>query len=91
MLYYILIALLTVSVIAVLVFPSYRIFDPIYGYSGKGGFDYQNCQLDGTCWVQPNNTGANVPKIPLSPPKMAWNSIHIRDDMKGIQLPPVFF
>jgi len=70
---------------------AYRIFDSRYDIPVRSSFDYQNCQIDGSC----RNAFSKDPSVPpmpnLRPPFMGKNRLCLKSTYVPIQLPKLFF
>jgi len=93
LLYIIILVLVLTSAIAIVYLqtPIYKVTDKLLGYPDVMGFDKQNCQLDGSCWVKYINSPEYEPRNPLRPPFKGWNSVHLNNEFKTVDTPPIFF
>ena len=91
--YFVILVLILSGAIAFYYFqtPVYKIKDKILGYPDVMGFDKQNCQLDGSCWVKYVDSPEYEPRNPLRPPFKGWNSVLVNNEWKMVDMPPQFF
>ena len=94
MLLYVVVILLILSGAVVYYYyqtPAYKVTDRLLGYPDFMGFDRQNCQLDGSCWVKYIDSPEYEPRNSLRPPFKGWNSVHLDSEYKTVDMPTNFF
>ena len=93
LLYVVVLVLILSTAVAIYYFqtPIYKVTDKLLGYPDVMGFDRQNCQLDGSCWVDYVKSPELVPRIPMRPPFKGWNSVHLNSEYKTVDMPNNFF
>jgi hypothetical protein len=93
LLFYSILVLLLGSGIAVYVYTNYayRMYDSQYDIPRHSSFDYQNCQLDRSCWTK-FSKDKSVPPMPrLRPPFMGSNKVCLKSPYISVDMPRVFF
>jgi hypothetical protein len=89
--YYIIIILILSSGIAMYLSSTYayKIYDAIYGIPKNSSFDYQNCQIDRSCWVPYTEV---VPGMPaLRSPYIGVNHVYLQSNYQSIPLPEMYY
>ena len=89
--YYFIAVLLFTSGIAIFLYRTYayKINDWLYDIPLRSSFDYQNCQIDRSCWVPYTES---IPAMPeLRPPHMGLNIVNLNSNYQSIPLPDIFF
>jgi hypothetical protein len=71
--------------ILLLVIPKYIVSDRLQSIPNRSSFNYQNCKLDKSCWVQ------NKDVIRRSYPRLSRNYVINRNQFEGPELPKLFF
>lgn len=64
--------------------PIFTIVDKKYQYDTNASFLKQNCKLDKSCWIKPDNINGIINH---RQPKLARNYIFIKDKFKNVKLP----
>jgi len=91
LLYYFIAIFILSSGIAIFVYRTlaYKMNDGLYDIPLRSSFDYQNCQIDRSCWVPYTES---IPAMPaLRPPYIGINSVILQNNYQSIQLPEIFF
>lgn len=64
--------------------PLFTFTDQKYQYQDNAGFTKQNCKLDKTCWIKPDNING---AIPIENPKLLRNYVFVFNKFKTVELP----
>ena len=73
------------TTVLLFVVPKYIVNDRLQSIPLRSSFNYQNCKLDKSCWVQ------NKDMTQISYPKLSRNYVINRNQFEGPELPKIFF